>query len=89
MKASSIGSDYIQAYVLRRQEEGVESATINRELAALRRMFSLGVEHRKVVNPPRIKTLNENNVRSGFFEHADFLRLRDALPEHVRPVLTV
>jgi len=37
---------------------------------------------------PFIPTLKENNVRKGFFEHEEFLSLRVALPEHLKPVLT-
>ncbi|MCX6901885.1 MAG: site-specific integrase, partial [Verrucomicrobia bacterium] len=35
-----------------------------------------------------IPMLEENNVQKGFFEHDEFLRLRDALPPEIRPVLT-
>jgi hypothetical protein len=30
----------------------------------------------------------ENNVRKGFFEHGDFIKLREALPEHLRGFIT-
>jgi integrase len=32
--------------------------------------------------------LRENNVRKGFFEHWDFIKLREALPEHLRGFIT-
>jgi hypothetical protein len=32
--------------------------------------------------------LEEHNVRKGFFEHDQFLAMRTALPEYLRPVLT-
>jgi integrase len=32
--------------------------------------------------------LEERNVRKGFFEHDQFLAMRAALPEYLRPVLT-
>lgn len=66
------------------------NATINRELALLRRSFNLG----KMATPPKVGTvpfipmLAENNVRKGFFEHEAFLALRRALPEEIRPVIT-
>lgn len=31
--------------------------------------------------------LQENNVRKGFFEHDEYLRMKQALPEEVRPLL--
>jgi integrase len=66
------------------------NATINRELALLKHAFYLGWRHtpRKVANVPYIPLLNEDNVRKGFFEHEQFLALRRALPDYMRPVLT-
>ena len=31
--------------------------------------------------------LAENNVRQGFLEHGDFLKLLGSLPEHLRPLV--
>ena len=41
-KAAHINSRHLAQYVDRRQQEGAANATINPELAALKRMFSLG-----------------------------------------------
>ena len=75
----------------RKREYGpAANATINRELALLRRAFNLG----RMATPPKvgavpfIPMLAENNVRKGFFEHEAFLALRLALPEEIRPVIT-
>jgi integrase len=66
------------------------NATINRELALLKHAFYLGWKStpRKVANVPYIPMLEEHNVRTGFFEHNQFVALRAALPEHLRSVLT-
>jgi hypothetical protein len=32
--------------------------------------------------------LKEDNVRKGFFEHEEYLTVRDALPEHLKHVVT-
>lgn len=64
-------------------EAGAASSTINRELAALKRMLNLGADQTQpeVNRVPKIHMLEENNVRIGFFEHGAFIALRNALPE--------
>jgi hypothetical protein len=42
MRVSAVTSDLLDRYVDRRQQQGAKNATINRELAALKRMFHLG-----------------------------------------------
>lgn len=87
-RARSITTDRIKVYIARRQEANAAAAQINRELAALKRMFSLAVHAEKLPTAPYIPTLTENNVRTGFFEYAEFRALRDALPPFLRPVVT-
>jgi hypothetical protein len=41
----------------------------------------------EVVQIPHIPKLRENNVRTGYFEYEEFAKLRDELPEYIRPVL--
>jgi site-specific recombinase XerD len=43
-RAFDLTTDRINAHIERRQQEGAKNATINRELAALKRMFSLAVQ---------------------------------------------
>lgn len=86
--AVDITTDRIKAYIVKRQEEGAANATINRELAALKRMFTLGQQAGKVLSRPYIPSLKENNVRTGFFEWEDFVRLRKALPDYLQPLVT-
>src|SRR5438128_2214877 len=84
LRASVIMTDRIKRYIAQRKEEGAANGTINRELACLKRMFRLAFQHtpQKVARIPHIPMLEEHNVRSGFFEHEDFLALRGALPDY-------
>ena len=90
MRVPEITTPKINAYIQTRISEGAENATINRELAALKRMLNLGAKQTppKVDRTPFIQMLKENNVRKGFFEHGEFLALRDALPEHLKGIVT-
>ncbi len=90
MQARRVTTTAVQQYITSRQGAKAANATINRELAVLKRAFSLGRKYTppKVVRAPHIPMLKENNVRKGFLEHDEFLRLHDALPLEIRPVLT-
>jgi integrase len=76
----------IQSYIQKRLEQGKLNATVNRELAALKRILNLGLQQTppKVDRVPHIPMLKENNVRKGFFEHGDFIALRGALPTYLK-----
>ncbi len=90
-KASDIDSSAVNKYIELRLEQGAMNATINRELTALKRMFSLGATCTppKVLHIPHIQKLKENNVRTGFFEQQDYLKIIRALPDHLKPLFIV
>jgi integrase len=85
-RACDLTTDRIIAYVAVRQGAKAANATINRELAALKRMFRLGEIAGKVAQWPYIPMLQENNARKGFFEAHEFQALLAALPETLKPV---
>ena len=74
----------------KRLKKGAANATINRDLAALRRLLTLGANQTppRVNRVPYIPMLKENNVRKGFFEHDNFISFREELPAYLRPLIT-
>lgn len=88
-RLARIGTDQVKDYKTDRVKEGVANATINRELAALRRIFHLAHSSTppKVTSIPKIEMLEENNVRRGFFEHTEYLAVRNQLQKYLKPVL--
>lgn len=91
VRVMDITTPRISDYILKRQTEEYANATINRHLSALKRMLNLGARQTppKVLRVPHIALLNENNARTGFFDHDEFLSLRGALPDFLKPVVTI
>lgn len=82
--ALDLTTDRITAYIAARQTTGAANATINRELAALKRMLRLGEQAGKVAQRPHIPMLHEQNVRQGFFETDQFQAVHAQLPVYLR-----
>jgi integrase len=94
-KPLSINKADIAAYVSKRQQEPghfkgkmTANASINRELAIIRRAFNLAIENGKLATMPKIKTLKENNIRKGFFERPQFQSVRQYLSDELQPMVT-
>ena len=83
-RAADVSEDRIIAYQAHRLSEGAANATINRECAALRRAFRLGLRAGKVDVVPHVRQLDEDNVRTGFFEREEFDSVREHLPGHLQ-----
>jgi integrase len=83
LRAVQVTSSLLNAYVDRRQAEGTSNGTINRELAALKRMFNLGrrATPPKVIFVPAFPRLAENNIRQGFLEDAQYEKLLESCLE--------
>jgi len=87
-RMAGITTTDVRAYIDKRQEEYTANASVNRELAALKRMYSLAIQAGKLLHRPHIPMLREDNVRQGFFERPAFESMRAHLPADVQPIAT-
>lgn len=67
-----------------RLDNGAQAGTVNRNLALLRRMFSIAHAEDSSVQVPYFPKLKESEARQGFIEDAAFSKLFAALPERLR-----
>ncbi|MFB3923833.1 MAG: tyrosine-type recombinase/integrase [Terriglobia bacterium] len=74
-RARQITTDLLNRYIQARRAEGAAVATCNRELACLRAAFNLARKSEKISHVPHFPTLIEDNVRTGFVEHAEYQKL--------------
>lgn len=79
----------VEDYKAARAAEGASQATINLELSALKRGYSLANERELVSNRPVIKLypIGKSNRRKGFFEPDEYARLLAVLPPYLKQVL--
>jgi hypothetical protein len=81
--ATQLDSRLLARYIDGRREEHASNATINRELACLKRMYRLAY----LSTPPRVQSvphfphLKENNVRQGFVTPEQFAELVAHCPD--------
>jgi len=85
-KAHDVTAASIKRYKDQRQAAGKAPATVNRELAALRRAFTIAVEQERLssASVPRVKLFAEHNARQGFLERTDFDAVVSRLPEYLQ-----
>ena len=90
MKATEITPARISTYQAEQKKDGCANATINRDLAALKRAFRLGLRQEFVVSSvPHMQMLKEDNIRKGFFEPDDFTKLLKHLPDELQSLFRV
>jgi len=84
--ASRFGPAQARHYVAQRRAAGASNASINRELAIVRRGFRLGAQE----DPPLVQRqvviprLEEDNVRQGFLESRQYEKLLEELPANLK-----
>lgn len=80
----------LAAYTRARLAEGAKPATVNRELAIVRRAFRLALRHGLITTAPAVPLLAEQNTRRGFVSREQFEAIRAQLPSPVlRDVVTM
>ncbi|MCZ6700235.1 MAG: site-specific integrase, partial [bacterium] len=97
MRASQITTTHVNAYITKRRGMTTRrggppaDASVNRELEVLKRAFRLAKQSTppKVHQVPYIPLLREDNTRTGFVEHADFLALKASAPDYLKPIITM
>ncbi len=85
-KAIDITTTSVERYKTLRLKEKAAPATVNRELASLKRMFRLAMRQGMVATMPYIAMLAEHNVRKGFFELDQFQAILKNLPAEFQPL---
>jgi len=85
--AGTVTAERLTRYTQDRLAAGARPATVNKELAALRRGFRLARRAGRVSEIPPISLLEERNVRTGFYEAPEYQAVRDRLPADVRPLV--
>jgi site-specific recombinase XerD len=79
-RMTDIQPDDIEAYKEQRHIAGAANGTINRELAALSRAFSLACDLQLLTIAPRMRKFKEAAARSGFFENESYALVMKHLP---------
>ncbi len=85
--AIDITTPRIRAFIDSRLEEEAANGTVNRDLAALSRMFTLAIQAERLSNRPYIPRLEEAEPRQGFMEHPEYLAIREHLLPAYQDVL--
>lgn len=87
-RMAAMSTSDVRAFVASRQAAGASNGEINRELTLLKRCFSLAMKAGKLLAKPHIPLLEEDNIRTGFFERQEFEDVREHLPEYLKGVFT-
>jgi integrase len=86
VQAARLTAAQIRAYLEDRRKAGAADATINRELAIVRRAFILAKREEPplVARTPYIPKLEEDNARQGFLEPEQYEKLLEELPTNLK-----
>jgi integrase len=88
-KLADLNAAAVLGYVAHRRAQGKAAATINVELATLKRALRLAHEYGRLERVPPIKLLRPAPPRAGFFEAEQFDAVASALPHDLELVVRV
>jgi integrase len=88
-RLADIDASAILGYVHYRKEQGRANATINADLAVLRKTLRVAQELGKLDVTPRVRMLRAAPPRAGFFEADQFERVCKALPDDLALVVRI
>lgn len=88
-RTSSINASTIAEYIERRQAEKAAPASINQELALIKRAYAIGRKSGKCVGGPSIEMLPVDNERETAFTDAQFQAIHHHANPTLKAVLTV
>jgi len=83
----NITTDTLRGFVKKRREAKAAPATINRNLALLRKMMNLARKEGKIQVVPFFPMQKEDNVRQGFVERDKFADIFSRVPDGLKPLL--
>ncbi len=87
---SKITCLFIDQYVVKRCEDGVQKSTINRELACLRKMFNKAIDWDYLEENPCRKEMffsEKDNLKERVLSTEEERRLFESCSDHLRPIL--
>jgi integrase len=89
-RVTEINSDTIRSFTEARRKQGAADATIRRNLVTLRAMFNQARKEGKLrlADVPHFPMPKDSKPRQGFVNPDVFGQLREALPKHLRPLIT-
>lgn len=81
----------IEDFKAKRLAEGRKPATVNRQLACLKHLFTKMIEWGKATENPvkKVKLFKVDNQRTRFLEKGEIKVLLDVCPEYLKPIIAV
>lgn len=88
-KAEKVTEFAIEKYRSNRRKEGISNNTLNKEIKALKQMYSLAFRWNKIESNPvkDIKLLKEKIKEKRVIDDSEFRNLHNSASEHFKPIL--